>query len=201
MSVLAGLIEWVTSVIEAVGYEGIFILMVLESAGVPIPSEAVVTFAGFLSARGKLDFWLVVLDSTAANLVGSIILYYVGYYLGRPFIEKYGKYFFLDITHVEWAEKWFEKYGSITVFIGRVTPAIRTYISLPAGMGKMNMPKFIVYTIAGSLIWNYFLAYVGILLGENWEVIIPYLDTIGIAAVVVALIIFVYYLMIRKKEG
>ena len=197
MSILAGLIEWITGLIEVVGYEGIFILMTLESAGIPIPSEAVVTFSGFLSARGRLDFWLVVIDSTLANLFGSIILYYIGYYLGRPFVERYGRYFFIDKSHIDLAEKWFGKYGNVAIFIGRVTPAVRTYISLPAGIGRMNIGGFILYTVVGSSIWNFFLTYVGVWMGKNWEAVIPYLDTVGITALIVVLGILIYYLRMK----
>ena len=197
MSIFGTLIKWVTEFIEIIGYPGIFVLMMLESAGIPIPSEAVVTFAGFLASQGRLDFWLVVVYSSISNLVGSIIFYYVGYYLGRPFIEKYGKYIWLDKRHLELAEKWFDRYGNITVFIGRILPAVRTYISFPAGVAKMPIVPFMILTILGSIIWNFMLTYLGVILGENWMFIVNYIDAIGIMAIIIIIIVII----IKNKKG
>jgi membrane protein DedA with SNARE-associated domain len=196
MSILGTVIIWITEFIEMIGYPGIFVLMMLESAGIPIPSEAVVTFAGFLASQGKMDFWLVVIYSSISNLVGSIIFYYIGYYLGRPFIENYGRYIWLDRRHLELAEEWFSKYGNIAVFIGRVMPAVRTYISFPAGLAKMPLLPFTILTIIGAFIWNFMLAYIGVILGENWYIIVDYLDIIGIIAIII--VILLVYKYIRK---
>ncbi len=200
MSILAPIIEWVIELIGEFGYFGIFILMVLESAGIPIPSEAVVTFSGFLATRGVFDFWLVVLVSTLANLVGSMIFYYIGYFWGEPFVKRYGKYLYLGTHHLELARKWFNKYGGITVFVGRITPAVRTYISFPAGVGRMNIYSFTVLTIIGSVIWNFILAYFGVWLGENWEIITGYIDTIAVIAVIALLIIVLIYFRRSKLQ-
>ncbi len=186
------MIEWFTEIVKAVGYEGIFILMVFESLGIPIPSEAVVTFAGFLVSENYFDFWNVIVVSTLANLVGSLISYYIGYVYGEPFIIKYGKYIHLNYNHLKLAKYWFGKYGSITVLMGRVTPGIRTYISFPAGIGKMNINKFIIYTFIGSLIWNYFLTFLGIWLGTNWTYISKYMDVTAIIAIVIFIVAAFY---------
>lgn len=196
-SITAGLIEYLISIIASIGYGGIFITMSLESAGVPIPSEVVVPFAGYLSVRGQLDFNLVVLVSTLANLSGSIALYYIGLYYGRKFVVKYGKYLLLEERHLDYVEDLFNRYGSIITFVGRVTPGVRTYISIVAGMGRMSMPPFVFYTVVGSVIWNWLLAYLGVLLGENWESIVPYLDILAIVALVILVVLIYVYLRRR----
>ena len=197
MSIIGRLIEQIVTVLVNViydmGYPGVFILMVLESAGIPIPSEIVVTFSGFLASQGYFNFWLVVFITTLANLIGSLIFYYVGYRFGNPFILKYGKYIYLTHHHLDLAKQWFEKYGDITVFIGRITPAVRTYISFPAGLGAMNLYRFIILTIIGSFIWNFILAYFGLWLGENWKVVTKYLDMIGLIAIILAITLVVYF--------
>ncbi len=197
-SITAPLIEYIISIIDSIGYLGIFVTMTLESAGVPIPSEVVVPFAGYLSVRGDMDFYAVVLVSTLANLVGSIILYYIGFFYGRVFVIKYGKYLLLEERHLTYVEDLFSRYGSIITFVGRVTPGVRTYISIVAGMGKMAMPPFILYTIIGSFIWNWLLAYIGVLLGENWESIVPYLDMMAVVALIL-LAIFLYVYLRRRR--
>ncbi len=197
VSVAAGLIEFIISIIARIGYVGIFITMTLESAGVPIPSEVVVPFAGYLSINGDLDFFTVVTVATVANLVGSLLLYYVGIYYGRLFVIKYGKYLLLEERHLSYVENLFARYGSLITFIGRITPGVRTYISIVAGMGRMRMLPFIVYTIVGSFIWNWLLAYVGVLLGENWESIVPYLDVVALVALVVLVVGGYFYLRRR----
>lgn len=197
-SITAGIIEYIISIIASIGYIGIFFTMSLESAGIPIPSEVVVPFAGYLSVRGELDFNLVVLVSTFANLTGSIALYYIGLFYGRRFVIRYGKYLLLEERHLDYVEDLFNRYGSVITFIGRVTPGVRTYISIVAGMGRMAMTPFIFYTVVGSLIWNWLLAYLGVLLGENWESIVPYLDTLAVIALVaMAILVFLY---LKRRE-
>jgi len=197
VSVTAGLIEFIISIIARIGYLGIFITMTLESAGIPIPSEVVVPFAGYLSIRGDLDFITVVAVSTVANLVGSLVLYFVGIYYGRLFVIKYGKYLLLEERHLSYVEELFMKYGSVITFVGRITPGVRTYISIVAGMGRMKLFPFTVYTIVGSLIWNWVLTYIGVLLGENWESIVPYLDMVALVALVV--LVVGGYLYLRNR--
>jgi len=199
MSFTAWIIEYIASLVEYLGYPGIFILMTLESSGIPIPSEAVVTFAGFLASRGVFNLYMIILISTLANLTGSIIFYYLGYIYGESFVHKYGRFLRINDSHIKFIEKWFDRYGDITVFIGRITPAIRTYISLPAGMGKMNKNRFIILTLVGSLIWNLFLAYIGLWLGDNWISIVEYLDIIAVIAMIIIIIILFYLKRIGWK--
>jgi membrane protein DedA with SNARE-associated domain len=165
------ILEFITGLISSWGYAGIFVTMTLESALIPIPSEAVIPFAGFLAYMGEMNIWLIVLVSSLANLTGSIIACYIGMYLGRGFIEKYGKYVLLNMGHLRMVEMWFAKYGSLTVLFSRMLPLIRTYNALPAGMGKMNFPKFCIYTFIGSIPWNLALVLIGYKLKENWSIL------------------------------
>lgn len=156
------------------GLIAVFILMTLESACIPIPSEVVMPYAGYLAFSEHLTFWSVVIVGTVANVVGSLIAYYVGRVGGRPFILKYGRYILLNQKHLERAEHWFSRHGQSTVFVARLLPALRTFISLPAGVAKMSLGPFILYSLLGSLPWNFALAYGGYQLGKNWELVGEY---------------------------
>ncbi|NTW32816.1 MAG: DedA family protein, partial [Bacteroidetes bacterium] len=164
MGITEFLVPIITAFIGSIGYAGIFILMVLESMVAPVPSEAVMPFAGMLISKGEFTFAGVLFFSTFGSIVGSVISYYIGYYGGRPLVDRFGKYLLLDHHHLDLTEKYFQKKGDITIFICRFIPVVRHLISIPAGMGKMNIIKFSVYTIIGAGIWNAFLTYVGIIL-------------------------------------
>jgi membrane protein DedA with SNARE-associated domain len=192
------ILEFITQLISSWGYAGIFVTMTLESALIPIPSEVVVPFAGFLAYTGEMNIWLIVLVSSLGNLTGSIIIYEAGKYLGRGFIESYGKYVLLNTGHLQLIEGWFKKYGSVTVLFSRMLPVVRTVNALPAGMGKMNFTKFCLYTFIGSIPWNLALVFVGYLLKENWGILEKYSLYIDIAAVFAAAA-FILYLVIRIK--
>jgi len=166
--------SFIVNVISVSGYPGIGILMALESACLPVPSEIIMPFSGYLVLTGKFSLWAVVLAGTIGNLLGSIAAYFVGYCGGRPLIEKYGKYILLSAHDLDIAEGWFKKYGSASVFFSRLLPVVRTFISFPAGVAKMPFWKFCFYTVAGSLPWSILLTYVGIVLGENWKSIEVY---------------------------
>ena len=192
---LKPLVEFIMSFIAQLGYTGIFFLMILESALIPIPSEIIMPFSGFLSSTGRLDPLLVTLSGSLVNLVGSVLTYYLGIKAGRKFILKYGRYILFKKEHLESTENLFERYGDRISFAGRLLPGIRTYVSLPAGIGKTNFTKFVAYTFAGSLIWNSMLTYVGMSLGSNWKNIdkySTYLDVAALLAVAVFVIWFVY---------
>ncbi|MGB8707963.1 MAG: DedA family protein [Dehalococcoidia bacterium] len=189
---ILNILEFITQLISSWGYLGIFVTMTLESALIPIPSEAVIPFAGFLAYMGEMNIWLIVLVSSFANLTGSIIAYEIGKYLGRGFVERYGKYVLLNMEHLKLVEGWFEKYGSLTVFFSRLLPLVRTVNALPAGIGKMNFPKFCLYTFIGSIPWNLALVFVGYLLKQNWNVLEKYSLYIDILAVFVAAAVIFY---------
>jgi membrane protein DedA with SNARE-associated domain len=200
--ILKPIIDFVISIISGLGYPGIFLLMILESALIPIPSEIIMPFSGFLVSKGTFDPISVVLAGTFGNLVGSILTYYLGIKAGRAFILKYGKYILFKKSHLEFTEELFEKYGDKISFFCRLLPAVRTYISLPCGVGKANFVKFSIYTFLGSLIWNSMLTYVGILLGNNWKNIDKYaiyLDIVA-ACVIVGFIIW-FVVMVRRRNN
>jgi len=179
--------------IAATSYPGVFLLMVLESMVFPIPSEAVMPFAGFLIADGQFTFTGVIIASTLGSIVGSLISYYMGYYGGKPFISRFGKYLLLDAHDLQITEKFFAKHGEMTIFISRFIPVIRHLISIPAGLGKMNIWKFILYTTLGAGLWNAFLTFVGIKLKENWKEVMTYSHTIDIVVVAILGLAFLYY--------
>lgn len=188
--------------ISSTGYVGVFILMVLESMVFPIPSEAVMPFAGFFIFDGKMTWLAVILVSTFGSMVGSLISYYIGYYGGKPFISKFGKYLLLNQHHLEIAEKFFNKRGEITILISRFIPVVRHLISIPAGFGKMNIYKFIIFTLIGASIWNTFLTWVGFVLRENWKEVMKYSHTIDIFVIIIIVIAFCYfvYKLFKDKE-
>lgn len=161
--------SFVIHTIAALGYLGIFLFMLLESAAIPIPSEIIMPFSGFLVFRGELEILWVIFWGAAGNLVGSIILYGLGYWGGRRFLEKYGGWALISSHDLEIADRLFSKYGQIIIFISRMLPAVRTYISFPAGVSRMDFKKFCLYTFAGSVPWAILLTQIGVLLGENWK--------------------------------
>ena len=184
--------EIITQLVASTGYLGVFVTMTLESTLIPIPSEAVMPFAGFLAYEGKMDITILVLISSAANVLGSIIAYIIGKYLGRGFVEKFGKYVLLDMGHVELVEKWFQKYGAVTVLFSRMVPVVRTVNAVPAGIGEMNFFKFCLYTFLGSLPWNLALVLTGYFLKENWNILERYTVYIDIVAAAAIIVILVY---------
>lgn len=190
--------QYVIYLIDIWGYPAILIGMALESANIPIPSELIFGFAGYLVFLGRMDFNLAVIYGVVGGLLGSIVSYLAGYYGGPPFVARYGRYIFLSEKNVAMAQKWFDRYGLITVLVARLLPVIRTFISLPAGFARVNFIRFIVYTILGSVPWTIALIYVGMLLGANWEA----MRAIGHqASLIVAgglVMIGVYY--IRRKR-
>ena len=192
------LAHFIISVIESTGYFGIFILMTLESALIPLPSEVTMPFSGFLVAQGKFDFWLVVLAGGIGNLIGSLIAYYLGFFLEESvlhsLIRRYGRFILLTIEDYEKGELWFRKYGQLIAFTSRLLPVIRTFISLPAGIAEMNVFRFSLYTLAGSLLWSIFLTFVGVKLGENWHSISDYFHKFDVLIGVVVIGAVAFYI-------
>ena len=202
IEILNPLVQFITSIIAALGYGGIFLLMIFESALIPIPSEIIMPFSGFLVSNGTFDPVSVVLAGTFGNLVGSILTYFLGIKVGRAFILKYGKYILFKKSHLEFTEELFQKYGDKISFFCRLLPAIRTYISLPCGVGKTNFVKFSIYTFLGSLVWNTMLTYVGIIFGHNWKNIDKYAIYLDIvSACVISVFIIWFFIKIRKRSG
>jgi membrane protein DedA with SNARE-associated domain len=161
--------HFIVATISALGYGGIVLLMAIESACIPLPSEIIMPFSGYLVSTGELNLWGVAIAGAVGCVVGSLVAYWVGMYGGRPFIEKYGRYILLSRHDLDLADRWFAKYGEVIVFVSRLLPAIRTFIAFPAGVARMNLTRFVIYTFAGSLPWCLGLAYVGQKLGEQWD--------------------------------
>lgn len=201
--VVEKLAELIIAGMSSLGYAGLFLMMTLESMIAPIPSEIVMPFAGFLVNGGQFTLLAVALVSGLGSVFGSLLSYWLGIFGGRKFILKYGKYLLLDESHLEWTERFFSRYGEKTIFISRFIPIVRHLISIPAGIGKMNIKKFVVYTFAGAIIWNTFLAWLGIKLGEKWSLIHDYsqqLDYVMIVVIVIAFSYFVYKHIQKRKK-
>ena len=197
------IVGYITGLISQGGYPIVAVLMALESMIAPVPSEAVMPFAGFLIYEGTFTFELVILFSTLGSIIGSLISYYLGAYGGRPFVTRFGKYLFLDVHDLELTEGFFRKYGEGTVFVSRFIPVVRHLISIPAGVGRMNLAKFSVYTVMGAGMWNAFLAYVGYRLKSNWQEVLKYsqaLDVIMILVIVFAVGLFFYKHLKNSKR-
>jgi len=197
--VFEALERFMTGVIGDYGYYAVFILMVLESACIPIPSEVTMVFGGFLVSRGRLDFFWVGMLGTLANVLGSWLAYWVGLVGGRPLIDRWGKYIFLRKHEIDRAEVWFEKHGEAAVFVSRLLPVVRTFISLPAGVAKMPFAKFTLYTFLGCLPWTFALTWAGFLLGENWETFLKYGEPVSIAIVLLLVAALVWWLVRRAR--
>jgi membrane protein DedA with SNARE-associated domain len=167
--ILAVLFVFIKSMIAATGYSGIAILMAIESACIPLPSELIMPFAGYLVHEGSMNlFWVATAGAIGCNL-GSLVAYEIGYYGGRPLVERYGRWILMGRRELDWADHFFLRWGQAAVFIARLLPVIRTFIALPAGIARMPRGKFHIYTFLGSWPWCLALAWAGLKLGENWR--------------------------------
>jgi membrane protein DedA with SNARE-associated domain len=193
------IVQFAVDVVDKLGLPGIFALMVAESACIPIPSEGTMLFAGFNVAEGHYSIFVVVAVATFANLVGSWIAYAVGYYGRIDVLEKHGRKLHIKPSHLEWADRWFERYGSATVFFTRMLPIIRTFISLPAGVARMPFWRFTVFTVLGCIPWIFMLTFIGKQVGENWtqwKDSLHYVDYAVVALVVLGVIL----LLVRRRR-
>lgn len=189
----------ITDAIAAMGYWGIGIGMAIESANIPLPSEVILPFGGYLVSTGQLEFYRTVMAGTVGGTVGSALSYYLGLRGGRPFLLRYGRYFGFSVKHLAPADRWFEHYGEATVFFTRLMPIIRTFISLPAGISGMNFKKFLVYTFLGSLPWSLLLTYIGLKLGQNWEAIKPWFHRLDVVVTLGLIGVLIYLWRSRKS--
>ena len=160
---------FIVATISLLGYSGIVLLMAIESACIPLPSEIIMPFSGYLVYTGRFNLWAVGVAGAFGCVVGSLVAYWVGARGGRPLIEKYGRYVLISSHDLDLADRWFQRYGEVIVFASRLLPVIRTFIAFPAGVSRMNLKRFVLYTFLGSLPWCLGLAYVGQLLGEEWD--------------------------------
>lgn len=197
--ILSAAAGWTTETISLLGYGGIVALMAIESACIPLPSEIIMPFAGYLVHLGEFNLHIASLAGAIGCVVGSFVAYVVGYWGGRPAVERYGKYIFMRREEFEKADRWFNDNGDWIVFVSRLLPIIRTFISLPAGIARMNLPRFLIYSFLGSVPWCYFLTYVGLVLGRNWNTIGKYFhqaDIVILAAIAAAVI----YALVRQRR-
>jgi membrane protein DedA with SNARE-associated domain len=204
MTALSGLIEWgidlIISGIAFLGYGGIVLFMAVESACIPIPSEVIMPLSGYLAYKGTLNLVAVVLAGSLGSMLGSLVAYYAGLKLGRPFLVRYGKYLLMNEADIVRAEKWFARYGGRATFISRMVPVVRTFISFPAGIGRMELKTFTLYSFVGSIPWCAFLAYLGYVLGDSWRIIFDQYGHFVDYAVVAGIVILVAYYIYRKRK-
>ncbi len=193
------ILEMIKNGVEAWGYWGVVVMMAIESANIPLPSEAIMPTAGLLVQQGKMDIHLAALAGAVGCVIGSIPSYFLGLWGGRPFLEKYGRWFLLKTKDLELADKWVDRYGDWFFLICRMLPVVRTFISFPAGVLKAHFLIFIAYTFIGSLLWCYFLTWVGIKFGENMEMFRNLWHTFDLAIVLVVVAGFSYYLYHHLK--
>lgn len=191
---------WIEKTISDLGPMGIALLMAIESCNVPLPSEAILPFAGYLVSKGVMTIHMAAFAGAIGCVIGSIPSYYIGYFGGRPFIEKYGKWFLVSKKDIEMADRWSEKWGEMAFFICRMLPVVRTFISLPAGILKVNLPKFLGLTFLGSLVWSYVLVFVGTKMGEHREAFKLIWHKFDVAIVLACGILFVIYIAHHIKN-
>lgn len=188
--------------ISSLGYFGIAGGMLIESMCIPLPSEMILPLAGFMVADGRIGLWLANIAVAAGSITGSLIAYTVGYYGGRPFILKYGKYFFVSEEHFYKADRTFNQYGSAAVFFGRLLPVIRTFISLPAGIARMDLKKFILFSLTGMLPWNFILIFLGFKLGQQYETVVRPIfkrfEYVVLGAIVLVILIFIVRALLKR---
>ncbi|HEV7771298.1 MAG TPA: DedA family protein [Solirubrobacterales bacterium] len=194
------IVNWGTDFISATGLPAVFLLMALESACLPVPSEAIMLFAGSSVAAGELTLFGVVVAGVLGNLVGSWAAYAVGYYGRLDLLEK-NRLIHVSPKHLKWADDWFERYGDATVFFSRMLPIVRTFISLPAGIAKMPFWRFTVLTLLGCIPWVLMLALVGKSVGDNWEEWREHLHYLDYAVVLAAVALVVYLIVKRRQRG
>lgn len=193
--------NFIIKTIDILGYPGVFFLMLVESCGIPMPSEIIMPFSGFLVVAGKMNFWLVSFVGAFANLVGSLIAYWIGLKGGRGLIEKYGKYILISKNDLDLADRWFARFGNWTTFFGRFLPVIRTYISFPAGIAKMEIKRFSIYTFAGALPWSMLFTWLGVKMGSNWNQIREKLHNFDLLILILIAVGVVWYIWRHFKRS
>jgi membrane protein DedA with SNARE-associated domain len=193
-SAIRPIAEWVTTQITTIGYPAVIFMMAIESACIPLPSEIIMPFSGFLVSRGDFNIHLAAISGAVGNLIGSVGAYAAGAYGGRGFIERYGKYILISRHDLARADRWFGRYGDWTVLVARMLPIVRTFISLPAGVARMRFGRFVLFTFVGALPWCYLLTYIGKVLGDHWSDIRMYFHSIDYVVLGVLIVMFIIWL-------
>ncbi len=183
------------------GYVAVGVLMAAENACIPIPSELILGFSGYLIFAGKMHFAGALIGGMIGGIAGSLFAYIVGRIGGRSFVDRYGKYFFIKKSHVDLAQNWFDRYGIKAVFFSRMLPVVRTFISLPAGFAHINMKRFLFFTILGSLPWTALILFAGMMLGESWQIMLKIGHEASLIFIVIAVLVIAYaYYCYKKKK-
>ncbi|MCX5741588.1 MAG: DedA family protein [Proteobacteria bacterium] len=195
--------HWVQGIVQSLGYPGLFVLIFLESTLVPIPSELVMPFAGFMASQGTFALPLVLVINSVGALLGSLTCYAIGAKLGKPFVVKYGKFAFIKAKDLEKTEEYFAKHGKLTILIGRFLPVVRHVISIPAGIARMPLRPFLLQTFIGSTIWGSFLILIGYYLGKNWETVAKQFKRVdlivGVVLIAVAVAFAIRFILQRRR--
>jgi membrane protein DedA with SNARE-associated domain len=202
MALTDTIFNFALGLISQTGYTGIFLLMVMESATLPVPSEIVLPLAGYLVYTGQLEYWTTVIVASVGSMIGTVIDYAIGYYLGRPAILRYGRWVRLSQHHLERSESWFRKYGNPVVLLARFVPLVRTVIAFPAGIAKMSLTRFLAYSAVGIIVWDALLIYLGMVFGQNERLIVTTLEstfTLVEIVAVAALLVGLYFYSRRNK--
>ncbi|PYY21625.1 MAG: alkaline phosphatase [Acidobacteria bacterium] len=197
---IASLGLFVISVISAMGYLGVMLLMAIESACIPLPSEVIMPFSGYLVYAGQFNLWLVALAGAIGCNLGSEIAYEIGYYGGRPLVERYGSYILITQNELDWADRFFARLGDLTVLLSRMLPVVRTFIALPAGIARMPRLRFHVYTFVGSFPWCLSLAYLGMKAGENWKYLGKYFHEFDKVIGAVIMLVIIWFVWSRWRH-
>ena len=191
---------YVTFLMTNFGYFGMFLGMVLEAVIIIIPSEVILATGGILAGRGIFSFWMAFLVGLVGSVFCAIIIYLIGYFGGRSFVKKYGKFFFMKEEDIEKCDIWFEKYGPLAAFLTRNFPIVRTLISLPMGISKVNFPRFVLFTTLGSIPWTFAFVYVGYALGNNWIILNNFVKKLKLPIIILLILLFINYIFKKLKK-
>ena len=191
---------YVTFLMTNFGYFGMFLGMVLEAVIIIIPSEVILATGGILAGRGIFSFWMAFLVGLLGSVFCAIIIYLIGYFGGRSFVKKYGKFFFMKEEDIEKCDIWFEKYGPLAAFLTRNFPIVRTLISLPMGISKVNFPRFVLFTTLGSIPWTFAFVYVGYALGNNWIILNNFVKKLKLPIIILLILLLINYLLKKLKK-
>jgi len=194
------IVNFIVETVSSLGYTGIFVMMFLESSFFPFPSEVVMVPAGYLAARGEMNIFFAIFAGIAGSLAGAVFNYFLAMRFGRAFLSKYGKYVLVKEETLQKMEDFFARHGHISTFSGRLIPAVRQYISLPAGLAKMDIWKFSLYTSLGAGIWVLILTLLGYFIGQNEALVKEYLQAIIISILVLLAILILFYIRIKMKK-
>lgn len=191
---------YVTFLMTNFGYFGMFLGMILEAVIIIIPSEVILATGGILAGRGIFSFWMAFLVGLVGSVFCAIIIYLIGYFGGRSFVKKYGKFFFMKEEDIEKCDIWFEKYGPLAAFLTRNFPIVRTLISLPMGISKVNFPRFVLFTTLGSIPWTFAFVYVGYALGNNWIILNNFVKKLKLPIIILLILLFINYIFKKLKK-